>query len=533
MKQIKKGFLAFLLLLTVAFNSTSQNSSPSQAMKLNMAQALIERYYVDNADSKMLVEEAIKAMVAKLDPHSAYMTADEMKEMNEPLQGGFDGIGISFNMIKDTLFVVEVITGGPSEKVGLLPGDRIIKVDGVLIAGVKMTNNDVIKRLKGPKGTPVKIDVLRRNQQSLLNFRIIRDKIPIYSVDSYFMVDNNTGYIKLNRFGATTPEEFRQAFVSLKEKGMEDLVLDLQSNGGGIMGAAIQLADEFLSEGKMVVYTVGRNTPRMQSLAKSNGLYETGKLVVLIDEYSASASEIVAGAIQDWDRGLIIGRRSFGKGLVQNAFDLPDGSTLKLTISRYFTPSGRFIQKPYEDADNYDKDLIERYNRGEMIHADSIHFPDSLKTQTLVNKRTIYGGGGIMPDIFVPYDTTRFTPLHRSLSTSGILNQFSLQYVDTQRKTLMDKYKSSDAFLANYTVSDAVIKELIDYAKREKVAISDKDLQSDKTLLKKQLKAYMIRDLWKSSEYYRVMWTENESLVKALEVLNNETSYKNQLEGRK
>lgn len=533
MRNSQKGLLALLLATIIVFTAGAQNRNTNQAIKLNLALTAIERAYVDDVDSKMLVEEAIKAMVAKLDPHSAYMTAEEMTAMNEPLQGGFDGIGISFNMMNDTLFIVEVITGGPSEKVGLLPGDRIIKVDGELIAGVKMANNDVIKRLKGPKGTQVKVDVLRKNQPALLNFRIIRDKIPIYSLDASFMVDKNTGYIKLNRFGATTAEEFKEAFLSLKEKGMEDLVLDLQSNGGGFMGAAIQLADEFLSEGKLVVYTVGKNSPRMQSLAKNNGLYENGKLVVLIDEYSASASEIVAGAIQDWDRGLIIGRRSFGKGLVQQPITLTDGSTLKLTISRYFTPSGRFIQKPYEDSENYDKDLIDRYNRGEMIHADSIHFPDSLRTQTLVNKRTIYGGGGIMPDIFVPYDTTRFTPLHRVLSTSGVLNQFSLKYVDRNRKTLTDKYKNSDAFLANYTVTDAVINQLMDYAKGEKVSLTEKDLQSDKALIKKQLKAYMIRDLWKSSEYYRVMWTENESLVKALEILNNETNYKSQLERHK
>lgn len=533
MRKIQKGLIACLLALAIVFHTGAQNRNANQAMKLNLALTAIERAYVDDVDSKMLVEEAIKAMIAKLDPHSAYMTAEEMTEMNEPLQGGFDGIGISFNMMNDTLFVVEVITGGPSEKVGLLPGDRIINVDGELIAGVKMANKDIIKRLKGPKGTLVTVDVLRKHQPGLLNFRIIRDKIPIYSVDASFMVDKNTGYIKLNRFGTTTPEEFKEAFLSLKEKGMEDLVLDLQSNGGGYMGAAIQLTDEFLSEGKLVVYTLGKNSPRMQSLAKSNGLYENGKLVVLLDEYSASASEILAGAVQDWDRGLIIGRRSFGKGLVQSPFTLTDGSTLKLTISRYFTPSGRFIQKPYEDAENYDKDLIDRYNRGEMIHADSIHFPDSLKTLTLVNKRSIYGGGGIMPDIFVPYDTTRFTLLHRMLSTSGVLNQFSLKYVDAHRKELTDKFKNSDNFLANFVVSDVMIKELIEFAEREKVKLTQEDQASDKTLLKKQLKAYMIRDLWKSVDYYRVMWTENESLVKALEILNDKNNYQIQLERHK
>lgn len=529
MKVASLRMLLPILLICSSFAAAQYAASPS-AIKLHLALSAIENLYVDEVDTKPLVEDALKAMITKLDPHSAYMTAEEMKDMNEPLQGGFEGIGISFNMLNDTLFVVEVLSGGPSEKVGLLPGDRILTVDGVSIAGVKMANKDVIKRLKGPKGTQVTIEVKRRNHPKPLTFRITRDKIPIYSLDAAFMLDENTGYIKLNRFGATTADEFREAFKTLAKQGMEDLVLDLQSNGGGLMSAAVELANEFLSKGQCIVYTEGTHSPRMQSNARGNGLFEKGRLVVLIDEYSASASEIVAGAIQDWDRGLIIGRRSFGKGLVQRPIPLPDGSSLKLTVSRYFTPSGRFIQKPYENGETYGQDLIDRYNRGEMSHADSIHFPDSLKTQTLLKKRTIYGGGGIMPDIFVPIDTSGFTPLHRTLSATGILNRFSLEYVDANRKPLTKSYKDADNFIASFTVGDDLISQLLDYAAKESLTLTQADSLSDKSLLKKQLKAYMARDLWKTADYYRVMWTENEALKTALMFLNTPELYAQKLE---
>lgn len=492
---------------------------------MNIALYALKNYYVDKIDEDKLVEDGIKAMVEKLDPHSAYMTADEIKDMNEPLQGGFDGIGISFNLYNDTLYIVEVISGGPSEKVGLLPGDRIIKVDGENIAGVKIDNKNVMKKLKGPKGTLVTVTVKRRNTADLLNFKIVRDKIPIYSLDASFMVDKKTGYIRISRFGATTSDEFKQAFKELKDKGMTQLILDLESNGGGYMSTAIELADEFLGKGCSIVYTEGSNNPRKDSYATDKGNFETGKLVVLIDEYSASASEILSGAIQDWDRGVIVGRRSFGKGLVQSPLPLPDGSMLKLTIARYFTPSGRFIQKPYENAENYSRDLIDRYNRGEMANADSIHFPDSLRTTTLVNKRTIYGGGGIMPDVFIPLDTVKYSTLHRKLSNSGILNRFSIKYVDEHRTELLKTYSNVDVFIANFKPDEALITALLNFAKEEKLKISDDETASNKSLMMKQLKAYMARDLGKSSDYYKVMWTENESLLKAVELINDKKSY--------
>jgi len=564
--------LTWILLLSTSLFAQYSNSKADQ--KMGIAMYAIKNLYVDDIDADKLVEDGLRAMIKELDPHSAYMTIDEVKEMNEPLQGGFDGIGISFNMLKDTLFVIEVISGGPSQKVGLLPGDRIILVDGVPISGVKMSNIEVMKHLKGPKGTTVKVSIKRRGLENLKEFNIVRDKIPIYSLDAAFMVSKTTGYIKLNRFGATTADEFREAFSNLKKLGMTELVLDLQSNGGGFMNAAVDLADEFLSEGKCIVYTKGLHSPRMQNDATSKGGFESGKLVVLIDEYSASASEILAGAIQDWDRGLIIGRRSFGKGLVQRPIPLPDESMLKLTIARYFTPSGRFIQKPYEDADNYSKDLIDRYNRGEMSNSDSIHFPDSLRTNTLVNKRTIYGGGGIMPDVFVPLDTTRFTDLHRSLAASGIMNRFTIQYVDNNRAKLKKQYPTIEQFIEKFNVDDSMINEMI--TQSEKELLSEKDKSSDKslrimelkavepkmdqgiekinikdslinemitkakaekekaskdaknadrTLLKLQLKAYMARDLGKSADYYKVMITENESLNEALRILNKKKAY--------
>jgi len=522
---MKQTILSIILAIILVSNISAQFNNSPEANKMVMALFAIKNLYVDDVKEDKLVEDGLRAMVKDLDPHSAYMTADEMKDMNEPLQGGFDGIGISFNMLNDTLFVVEVIAGGPSEKAGLVPGDRIIKVNDEPIAGVKMPNSQVMKRLKGPKGTTVDLDIKRRGKSELLRFRIIRDKIPFYSVDASFMIDKKIGYIIISRFGTSTIEEFRKAFQELKKEGMTDLVLDLQSNGGGFMNVAVDLADEFLSDGKDIVYTEGKNSPKMQSYATSAGLFEKGKLVILIDEYSASASEIVSGAIQDWDRGIIVGRRSFGKGLVQRPISLSDGSYLKLTVSRYYTPSGRFIQKPYENIENYSMDVIERFNRGEMIHADSIHFPDSLRTNTLVNKRTIYGGGGIMPDVFVPLDTTRLNPMHRKLSSMGIMNSFSLQYVDEHRKELLGEYPDIKTFIDKFKVGDDIFQKLLKEAEKEKVTLTDEDKSFDNTLMFKQMKANIARDLWKTSEYYKVMWGENEPLMKAIEILKDKKQY--------
>lgn len=524
--RMKKSIVICLLSLLMPFFLSAQQQADAafaqHARKMYSTLYVLSEMYVDTVNAKALTDKAIDAMIKELDPHSDYMTAEELAEMNEPLQGGFDGIGISFNMMNDTLFVVEVIVGGPSEKVGLQAGDRIMKVDGENIAGVKMSSKEVMKRLKGPKGTKVTISVKRRGQKELIDFVIVRDKIPMYSVDASFMLDKNVAYIKISRFGATTMDEYHQAFKELQAQGMKHLILDLQSNGGGYMSTAIDLADEFLTAGKCIVYTEGLHSPRQQANASAKGAFEEGNLVVLIDEFSASSSEIVSGAVQDWDRGLIVGRRSFGKGLVQRMLPLGDGTVIKLTVSRYHTPSGRCIQKPYGDGDEaYAKDLVDRYNRGEMISADSIHFPDSLKYHTLTKQRVVYGGGGIMPDVFVPMDTTRFTPLHRLLVNRGVLNRYCLNYVDNHRSELKTAYPEADIFIDKFEVSDEMINEMIALAEAEKITIKDEDRASDKTVLKLQTKAYMARDLYKTAAYYQVMAPENEALQKALEILKS------------
>jgi carboxyl-terminal processing protease len=518
--------------------------------KMNMVMYSIENFYVDNVDAETLTENAIIALLKELDPHSEYMNKDEVKEMNEPLQGNFDGIGIQFNMLTDTLYVIQVIHGGPSEKVGILAGDRIIEVNDTSI--VKMNNTEVMKRLRGKKGTTVRVKILRKNE--LIEFKIIRDKIPIYSLDASYMADKTTGYIRLNRFAATTHDEFLKAFKDLKSKGMENLILDLQGNGGGYLNAAINLADEFLGANRTIVYTEGVHQKREDAKATSKGVFENGKLVILINEGSASASEIVSGAVQDWDRGVIIGRRSFGKGLVQRPIPFPDGSMIRLTTAKYYTPTGRCIQKPYEngDKDQYNRDLIERYNRGEMISADSIHFPDSLRYYTLMDKRVVYGGGGIMPDLFVPIDTTfRGTNFHRNAIAKGIINKVSMNYVDHNRDSIKKKYKNISQYATGFTVPEEVMNDLLTQVKEdreesyksteqqdnsEKLAeINRKDqeeFQKSKSLISLQIKALIARDVWDMSEYLQILNQNDDTYKKALEVINNTEEY-NKLLGKK
>lgn len=407
-KTIIAGFFACFFSIA-AFAQQKSDNFKSAARKLQMAQFAISNLYVDKVDDNKLVEAAIKKMLEELDPHSTYSDAEEVKKFNEPLKGNFEGIGVQFNMQEDTLLIIQPVSGGPSEKMGILAGDKIIKVNDTIIAGVKMSTEEIMRRLRGPKGSKVNLKIKRNGVDELLPFVITRDKIPVYSIDASYIVKNGIGYIKINRFGATTFDEFKRALSDLKKRGMKDLILDLQGNGGGYLNTAIDIANEVLGNNELIVYTEGLRNPRSEFTAKGNGSFQNGKLVVLIDEFSASASEIVTGAIQDWDRGLVVGRRSFGKGLVQRPIDLPDGSMIRLTIARYYTPAGRCIQKPYSSLENYNKDLINRYNRGEMMSADSIHFPDSLKYTTHKLKRTVYGGGGIMPDYFIPIDTTKYT----------------------------------------------------------------------------------------------------------------------------
>lgn len=515
---ILAGIIACIFSIN-GLQAQERNQANNPMRKLQMAQFAIANLYVDPTDEHKLVESAIKGMLAELDPHSTYSTAEEVKKMNEPLQGNFDGIGIQFNMAEDTLFVIQPVSGGPSEKAGILAGDRIVMVNDTVIAGVKMTTEDITRRLKGPKGTIVTVKVVRRGVSELLPFTLKRDKIPVYSLDASYMVDKKIGYIKINRFGATTHEEFMEALASLKAQGMQDLILDLQGNGGGYLNAAIDIANEFLGTDELVVYTEGRRSARREFLADGKGRHRNGQLAVLVDEYSASASEIVAGAIQDWDRGTVVGRRTFGKGLVQRPIDLPDGSMIRLTVSRYYTPAGRCIQKPYENAEQYSMDLIDRYNRGEMMSADSIHFPDSLKSKTLKLGRTVYGGGGIMPDYFVPVDTTLFTDYHRQISNKGVLLKVHYKLIDAHRQEWLEQYKDYTSFSRKFDLSDKMMQQLVDEATKAGIAYHEEQYNRSKPLMRLQLKALIARDLWDMNEYYHTINVVNESVNKAIELL--------------
>lgn len=528
-----KNLFLTLSCISVVFALSAQPLN-NNSRKLAAALYAVSSLYVDSVDNGKLVEDAIVGMLEKLDPHSNYLTVEEVREMNEPLQGNFDGIGIQFNMLTDTLYVVQVIPGGPSEKVGIRAGDRIIMVNDSLIAGVKMKNSEIMKRLRGPKGTSVWVKVMRKGYPDLIEFKIVRDKIPINSLDAAYMVDEEIGYIKLNRFGATTYKEFLDALGDLKKKGMKSLILDLQGNGGGYLNAAIDLADEFLGNKQLIVYTEGRESPREEAVATSKGAYEKDPLVILIDEYSASASEIVSGAVQDWDRGALVGRRSFGKGLVQRPIPLPDGSMLRLTTARYYTPTGRSIQKPYVkgDKESYEHETIDRYKKGELISADSISFIDSLKYYTLVNKREVYGGGGIMPDLFVPIDTTKITDYHRDIVAKGVLMHATMNYIDKNREKLMEEYPVFDKFRKEFDIDQELFDDLQLLAKEEEIEDNPEEFEKSKTLIALQMKALIARDLFDMQSYYQIINEQNKDYLKAIELLKDPKLYK-QLIGKK
>ena len=501
--------ILFIIICMCAVTAQAQKLNNEAIRKLQMAEFAIANLYVDSVDENKLVEEAIIKMLAQLDPHSTYNDAEEVKKMNEPLQGNFEGIGIQFQMIEDTLLVVQPVSNGPSEKVGILAGDRIVAVNDSAIAGVKMSTEDIMSRLRGPKNSEIKLTVVRRGVNETLYFTVKRDKIPILSLDAAYMIQPKTGYIRINRFAATTAEEFTQALKELQKKGMKDLILDLQGNGGGYLNAAIDLANEFLQQKDLIVYTEGRTSRRSNFYSKGNGNFKNGRLIVLVDEYSASASEIVTGAIQDWDRGVVVGRRTFGKGLVQRPIDLPDGSMIRLTIARYYTPSGRCIQKPYdktakldggrsggeENLEKYNQELIDRFNHGELMHADSIHFPDSLKYQTKKLARTVYGGGGIMPDFFVPIDTTQYTDYHRNLVAKGVVIKTTMKFIENHRKELKNKYKKFDTFNEKFEIGDEILNDMLATAEKEKIEFNEEQYKKSLPLIKTQLKALIARDL--------------------------------------
>ena len=505
------------LALSLGAQNNKLFNSPSR--KLQLAEFAIANLYVDEVDEDELVEDAIISMLKELDPHSTYSDPEEVRKLNEPLQGNFDGIGIQFNMATDTLFVIQPVSGGPSEKVGILAGDRIIEVNDTVIAGVKMSTEDVMRRLRGKRGTKVNVKIQRRGVKELLTFTITRDKIPVYSLDASYMVNDHIGYIRINRFAATTGKEFVDALHRLQKAGMKDLILDLQGNGGGYLNAAIELADQFLGRKELIVYTEGRRNPRAEFDAKGDGDFLNGRLVVLVDEFSASASEIVTGAIQDWDRGVVVGRRTFGKGLVQRPVDLPDGSMIRLTVARYYTPSGRCIQKPYESVEEYNRDLIDRYNRGEMLSADSIHFPDSLRYKTLRLGRTVYGGGGIMPDYFVPVDTTMYTDYYLALRDKGAIVQQNLKWVDAHRAEWLKRYKDFRHFDREFEITPAMLEELKALGKTLGAEYKEEEYQAALPLIKAQLKALIARDLWDMSEYFQIINRLSASMNKAVELL--------------
>ncbi len=508
--------------LSASAQMTVNFGANSPLRKLQMAEMAINAFYVDSVDENKLVEDAINGMLDKLDPHSAYADAKEVKAMNEPLQGNFDGIGVQFNMVDDTLLVIQPVVNGPSEKVGIQAGDRIVLVNDTAIAGVKMPRDKIMSRLRGPKGTKVKLGVVRRGVKGILTFNVVRDKIPVHSIDATYMIRPKVGYIHIESFGATTHDEFLMSLDMLKKQGMTDLILDLQGNGGGYLQAAVDISNEFLQDRDLIVYTEGRRTPRQEYRAKGSGSMLKGKVIVLVDELTASAAEIVTGAIQDQDRGEVVGRRSFGKGLVQRPLDMPDGSMIRLTIAHYYTPSGRCIQKPYTkgDSKDYAMDIENRLKHGELTNRDSIHFSDSLKYYTLRKHKLVYGGGGIMPDYFIPLDTTKYTAYQRKLLANNIAINSNLKYIDKNRKELKSKYPTFEQFNKNYQTPQYLLDQIFAEAAKQNIKPKD-DAEVKLTVpaLKTMLKALVARDLWDMSQYHQIMNENSDIVKKAVELM--------------
>jgi carboxyl-terminal processing protease len=515
--------ISFLTLFTCYSYSQYYSEQTEASQKFQQVISNIKNMYVDQVDADKLTEDAIISMLEKLDPHSTYIPKEDADEAQSQIDGSFVGIGVRFQIVKDTVMFVNTIPGGPSEKIGIQAGDQLIKVDGDLVAGTGIKNNDVRKKLMGAKDSKVKVSLKRQGVSELLDFTITRDKIPIFSVDSYYMVDDKIGYIKLNSFSRTTMEEMTKAMSTLKQKGMTKLILDLQDNGGGLLDVAQKLADEFLSGNKLIVYSEGRMQPKSELRAGRNGMFEKGDLVVLVDEFSASASEIVSGAIQDWDRGAIVGRRTFGKGLVQRPIDLIDGSEMRLTIARYYTPTGRFIQKPYEDPERYKKDITQRYLSGELMHADSIKLPDSLKFKTMITKRDVFSGGGIVPDFFVPLDTADISDYFGALNRGGIFNNFGLNYINGQREKLKAKYPDFQKFKKEFAIDKEFMDGFFAYIKKEKpdLEFNEAEYKTSENLIKLRLKAELAQNLWGYPEFYEIYNERNEILQKGISILKN------------
>jgi carboxyl-terminal processing protease len=511
----------FLFLASLGINAQAQTAQD----KMNKFLEILDKHYVKEVNKDSLVEAAIKRMLKELDPHSIYYSAEDLKKVDEPLKGNFEGVGIQFNIYKDTILVVETIAGGPSESVGIMSGDKIIFIDALSVAGIGIKNNDVIGKLRGTKGTKVDVSVLRKGEQNLLDFTITRDKIPIYAVDASYMADDDVGYIKLARFSSSSTREVVEAIYKLKEQGMKHLIFDLTGNTGGYLNQAFEMANQFLEADKLIVYTEGRSNPRENKISNAGGVFKKGNLVIMVDQRSASASEIVAGAIQDWDRGIILGRRTYGKGLVQKPFTLPDMSAVRLTIANYYTPSGRFIQKPYSKGDSdYYKEVSKRFEEGELMDEEKIKMTDTVKYKTSKG-RIVYGGGGIIPDIFVGVDTTQNSKFYSKLFRRGVFNNFGIEYIDQKRESLMKKYPNVDAYIEKFKIED-IWEEFLEYAEKKEVTPDEgEDYSNSIPLIQTQIKSILARNLYKSDAMYKIFNLSNPIYLKALEVIKDKKTY--------
>jgi carboxyl-terminal processing protease len=526
--KINKVFIAaFIFINGLASFDTEAQVINEETFKVGRTLSLIDAFYVDSVNIGKLAEDMIISTLKTLDPHSTFVSAKDVREMNEPLLGNFEGIGIQFNILNDTLIVLEPVGGGPSEKVGLRAGDRIVVIDGENVANIGLSTAGVYSRLRGTKGTVVNLTVFRRATGELLDFTIIRDKIPLNSLDAAYMLDRETAYVKFNKFAATTDKEFADALVLLKKEKMKNIIVDLRNNGGGYMLASTEMADHFFADPRLLVYIEGRKTPRQDYRSSGGGDLASARLVVLTDENSASASEIFAGAVQDWDRGVVVGRRTFGKGLVQNGYYLTDGSMIRLTVARYFTPTGRSIQSSYKDGyDQYMRNFINRYSNGEIFSADSIHLSDTLRFKTLVYNRTVYGGGGIMPDIFVAQDTSFVSEYYRALLRKDIFRSFTLEYSDINRDKIKAQYRTFDDFSDRFSFSPVEIQSFISKADEAGVKFNESQYRHSEEQIILLLKALVAGNLWHVNEYYRIVNTRDEVIARALQIIKDEKAYR-------
>lgn len=524
---MKKLLITTLTILLIAAGSGVNGQGLTQeTFKLGKTLALLDAVYVDSVNISSIAEQMIITTLRNLDPHSVYIPAKDVQEEREPLQGNFEGVGIQFNVLNDTIIVISPTPGGPSEKVGIQAGDRIITIAGEKVSGIGITTTGVQKRLRGPKGTTVVVTVFRSGVGDLLEFTITRDKIPVNSLDAAYIISEGVGYIKLSRFSEHTAMEFDEAVRRLRLQNMEHLVIDLRGNSGGYMIPAVQIADKILGAEELIVYIEGRRTSRQEYRSTPSGSLTRARVAILIDEGSASASEILAGAMQDWDRGVVIGRRSFGKGLVQNGFPLPDGSEIRLTIARYYTPSGRSIQTPYSEGfDKYFQKYYSRYFNGELIHPDSLNLPDSLKSFTIPNRRVVYGGGGIIPDVFIPIDTTYYSDYYRDLIRTSTLTNFMVAWTDQNRKALSRRFKTFDAFRKEFAFDEATMESLKAAGEKNRVKFDQVQYDISAPEMKKVMKGLVARDLWDMNEYYRVVNDDDYAIIRALSILRDPGLY--------